>query len=201
MNYLLIVLALLFVALMLYFIYKRLPAGFEKQTRALEQNLLAPLEEPEEPQLENWPETGQEPAMQLQVTYQFGDSLPETTLSINIDSEYMGEYGVAAAEKLGTSTPEKLAACELFLFDKADFHTVCAELASEYAYRDAGIFTRLSRKGQVVLAKPEKQVMLHTDRLLLGARLENCIYASDRMRPESYFQFLTIQISIWRRNS
>jgi len=116
------------------------------------------------------------------------------------DEEFLGECGVAISETIGVGTPEKVTAIEVWLFDKEDFvRTITQVFASEHAYNDPAIRSKLEPKGEIVLAQPGAVAVLETNTLRLQARIVDMQYGTGPLPPNSYFEKLTIELATWRK--
>jgi hypothetical protein len=116
------------------------------------------------------------------------------------DEEFLGECGVAISETIGVGTPEKVTAIEVWLFDKEDFvRTITQVFASEHAYNDPAIRSKLEPKGDIVLAKPGAVAVLETNTLRLQARIVDMQYGTGPLPANSYFEKLTIELATWRK--
>jgi hypothetical protein len=91
------------------------------------------------------------PITQTMTTYLLGDDLYDESFSIDTGAgEFMGEYGVGVSEIIGVGDPKKVAALEIWLFDKNDIKTATKVLMSQHAFSDLGIRSRLEPKGELV---------------------------------------------------
>lgn len=114
------------------------------------------------------------------------------------NNTFYGEAGATVAETIGEGSPEKVTAVEVWVFDKEDFvRTVNAVFASEYAYYDPAIRSRLEPKGQVLLIAPGATVTLETNLLKLQARVVEMDYGEGPLPPNSYFDNVTIEFVVW----
>jgi hypothetical protein len=117
------------------------------------------------------------------------------------DDEFLGECGATISETIGVGDPEKVAAIEIWLFDKEDFvRTLTTVFVSEHAYNDPAIRSKLEPKGELIIAKPGAIAKLETSSLLLQARIVDMAYGSGPLPPNSYFDKMTIEIQTWRRS-
>ncbi len=120
---------------------------------------------------------------------------------IEIEDEngaFYGEAGATIAETIGEGTPEKVTAVEVWIFDKEDFvRTVNAVFASEYAYNDPAIRSRLETKGEVILIQPGAIAVLETNLLHLRARVVEMSYGEGPLPPNSYLENATIEFAVW----
>lgn len=116
------------------------------------------------------------------------------------DDEFLGECGAVISEAIGSGQPEKVTAIEVWLFDKEDFvRTLTTVFVSEYAMSDPAINSRLSSKGELVVAKPGAIAKLETNTLRLHARIVDMAYGTGPLPPNSYFDKMTIEIQAWRK--
>jgi len=141
------------------------------------------------------------PITQTMTTYVLGDDLYDESFSIDTGGgEFLGEYGVGVSETVGVGEPKKVAALEIWLFDKNDIKTATKVLMSEYAYNDPNIRARLEPKGELVIVKPQEQVLLETATLQLLATVVDMDYGTGAMPQKSYFERITLELAIWPRS-
>jgi hypothetical protein len=142
-----------------------------------------------------------QPITQTMTTYVLGDDLYDESFSIDTGGgEFLGEYGVGVSETIGVGEPKKVAALEIWLFDKNDIKTATKVLMSEHAYNDPNIRARLEPKGELVVVKPQEQVLLETATLQLLATVVDMEYGSGAMPQKSYFERITLELAIWPRS-
>ena len=140
------------------------------------------------------------PITQTMTTYVLGDDLYDESFSIDTQGgEFLGEYGVGVSETVGVGEPKKVTALEIWLFDKNDIKTATKVLMSEHAYNDPNIRARLEPKGELVLIKPQEQVLLETRTLQLLATVVDMDYGMGAMPQNSFFERITLELAIWPR--
>ena len=141
------------------------------------------------------------PITQTMTTYVLGDDLYDESFSIDTGGgEFLGEYGVGVSETIGVGEPKKVAALEVWLFDKNDIKTATKVLMSEHAYNDPNIRARLEPKGELIVVKPQEQVLLETATLQLLATVVDMEYGTGAMPQKSYFDRITLELAIWPRS-
>lgn len=141
---------------------------------------------------------GQPPNAQFVTTYVLGDDRYDPSFSIELETgEFMGECGVGISETIGTDSPEKVTALEVWLFDKNDIRTVTKVLMSEYAFNDEALRTKLAPKGEPVLTREGKDLILETKMLRLWAHVVEVEYAEGDLPPDSFFERLTVELAAW----
>ncbi|HZJ21675.1 MAG TPA: hypothetical protein VFD54_00105, partial [Anaerolineales bacterium] len=59
---------------------------------------------------------------------------------------------------------------------------------------------RLEPKGELVVVKPQEQVLLETATLQLLATVVDMDYGSGAMPQQSYFERITLELAIWPRS-
>ncbi|MBM3143369.1 MAG: hypothetical protein FJ010_00085 [Chloroflexi bacterium] len=140
------------------------------------------------------------PMSQFMTTYMLGDDLFDDSFSIDSPTgEFLGECGVGISESIGVGEPKKVAAYEVWLFDKNDIQTVTKVLMSKHAYDDSTLRDRLQTKGEPFQAEPGAEMILETATLRLVARVVDMAYGSGPTPPQSYFERLTLELAIWQR--
>jgi len=141
------------------------------------------------------------PITQTMTTYVLGDDLYDESFSIDTGGgDFLGEYGVGVSETIGVGEPKKVAALEVWLFDKNDIKTATKVIMSEHAFNDPNIRARLEPKGELALAKPGDQVLLETLTLQLLATVVDLEYGTGPMPQQSYFERITLELAIWPRS-
>lgn len=140
------------------------------------------------------------PITQTMTTYVLGDDLYDESFSIDTQGgDFLGEYGVGVSETVGVGEPKKVTAMEIWLFDKNDIKTATKVLMTEHAYNDPNIRARLEPKGELVLIKPQEQVLLETATLQLLVTVVDMDYGMGAMPQKSYFDRVTLELAIWPR--
>jgi hypothetical protein len=142
-----------------------------------------------------------QPITQTMTTYVLGDDLYDESFSIDTGGgEFLGEYGVGVSETIGVGEPKKVAALEIWLFDKNDIKTATKVLMTEHAYNDPNIRARLEPKGELVVVKPQEQVLLETATLQLLATVVDMEYGTGAMPNKSHFERITLELAVWPRS-
>jgi len=141
------------------------------------------------------------PITQTMTTYVLGDDLYDESFSIDTGGgEFLGEYGVGVSETIGVGEPKKVAALEIWLFDKNDIKTATKVLMSEHAFNDTNIRARLEPKGDLHVVRPGEQVLLETETLQLLATAVDVQYGMGALPQNSYFERITLELAIWPRS-
>ncbi|MEO0566049.1 MAG: hypothetical protein AAF125_28335, partial [Chloroflexota bacterium] len=121
--------------------------------------------------------------------------------SFNIETEdktYFGETGGSVAERIGE---DGVTAIEVWMFDKDEFtNTPNTILASQHAFNDPGVKSRLEPKGEVKLAEVGQVVVLETAALYVEAKVAAVEYDESAPVPNSEFKQVTTQITAWAKN-
>ena len=138
------------------------------------------------------------PLAQFVTTYALGDDHYDPSFSIELETgEFMGECGVGISETIGVGAPNKVAAFEVWLFDKNDIRTVTKVLMSDYAFHDEALRTKLAPKGEPMLAEVGKDVILETKTLRVRARVTDAGYGVGNLPPNSFFEGLSLELATW----
>ena len=114
------------------------------------------------------------------------------------DGTFLGECGVGIRDVLDHEGEQLVNAFEVWLFDKADIRTVSSVVASEYAYEDQVIYTRLSSKGDLALADDTLELMLETQTLALTATVTGYAYGEGGPGPNSHFERFEVELVVER---
>jgi hypothetical protein len=138
------------------------------------------------------------PIAQYMTTYMLGDDLYDDSFSIDSPSgEFLGECGVGISETIGVGDPKKVTAFEVWLFDKNDIQTITKVLMSDHAFNDEAISQRLASKGEPLVVEPGKSILLETATLQLEVRVVDMNYGQGALPDSSFFERLTLELSIW----
>jgi hypothetical protein len=140
------------------------------------------------------------PVAQYVTTYVLGDDLFDDSFSIDAPSgEFLGECGVGISETVGVGDPKKVAAFEVWMFDKNDIQTVTKVLMSSNAFSDMALRAKLEPKGELIQVDPRKQVVLETQTLQMIATVSDMQYGQSALPNGSYFDRITIELAIWQK--
>jgi hypothetical protein len=143
---------------------------------------------------------GEEPIAQHMATYRSGDDLFDDSFSIDSpQGEFLGECGVGISETIGVGDPKKVAAFEVWLFDKNDIQTVTKVLMSAHTFADEAARQRMAAKGEPSLAEIGGEVILETQALQLVARVADMKYGEGALPAESFFEQFTLELAIWKK--
>jgi hypothetical protein len=140
-----------------------------------------------------------EPIATFRSTYSIGDDLYDDSFSIESPTgDFLGECGVGIGDIIGVGEPKKVSAFEVWLFDKNDIQTVTKVLMSSYAYQDDESLSRLSAKGDPVLAENGGLLELVTESLRLEARIVDITFGEGALPSGSYFERMAIELTAWK---
>jgi len=135
-------------------------------------------------------------------TYTIGDDGYDTSFNIEThgaDGEFFGACGVGFSEALGEGSPDKIAAFEVWVFDRTDMdnvQTVTKVLMSEFAYNSEVLRDKMKDRGEAVLVEKGKTVVVDAVGLQLRAEIIGFEYGADPSLPaNSYFESLTTQLA------
>lgn len=138
------------------------------------------------------------PVKSFSTPYVLGDDYFDPSFSIEIGPDFLGECGIGISETLGAGDPKKVTAFEAWLFDKSDIRTITTILASEYAYSDPDLRSKLEPKGEVTLLHPGEVIVLETTALRVVARITELEYAQGSNLPaNSFVQKVNFELQAW----
>jgi uncharacterized protein YneF (UPF0154 family) len=141
------------------------------------------------------------PMSQFMTTYMVGDDLFDDSFSIDSPTgEFLGECGVGISDSIGVGEPKKVTAFEVWLFDKNDIQTVTRVLMSQHAFQDDGLRARLAAKGEPFLVELGSETVLETATLRLIARVVDMAYGSGATPASSFFDRVTLELAIWKKD-
>ncbi|UCF60109.1 MAG: hypothetical protein JSV37_10105 [Anaerolineaceae bacterium] len=144
-------------------------------------------------------EISDQPLATFRTTYTLGDDLYDDSFSIESPTgDFLGECGVGIGEVIGVEEPKKVAAFEVWLFDKNDIQTVTKVLMSRYAFNDDESHNRLAAKGDPVLAESGDVVSLETASLKIDVRIVDMSYGEGPLPEESFFDRVTVELMAWQ---
>jgi hypothetical protein len=138
------------------------------------------------------------PVKSFSTPYVLGDDYFDPSFSIEIGQDFLGECGIGISETLGAGDPKKVTAFEAWLFDKSDIRTITTILASEYAFSDPDLRSKLEPKGDVTLMHPGEVIILETTSLRVVARITELEYAQGSNLPaNSFVQKVNFELQAW----
>ena len=138
------------------------------------------------------------PVKSFSTPYVLGDDYFDPSFSIEIGPDFLGECGIGISETLGAGDPKKVTAFEAWLFDKSDIRTITTILASEYAFSDPDLRSKLEPKGEVTLMHPGEIIILETTSLRVVARITELEYAQGSNLPaNSFVQKVNFELQAW----
>lgn len=130
-------------------------------------------------------------------TFTLGDDDYDESFSIESSTgEFLGECGIGVSEIIESGPPDRVTAFEVWLFDKSDIRTVTKVLMSDYAFNEPGLRDKLAPKGEAILAQPAQTFDVETDALNMEARVVEVTYGNEGQYPNSYFDSLTIELTV-----
>jgi hypothetical protein len=134
-------------------------------------------------------------------TYVNGDIHFDESFAIELDNgTFLGQCGMGPSETISRYDREKIAAFEVWLFDKTSAQTVTAVLMSEHAYDDPALKPKLQSKGELVLAEQDAAALLETGSLRVQVRVLDMQYGfSDTLPPRSFFEHIVVEIAAWQK--
>ena len=149
-----------------------------------------------------WAGESTPPLAQYVTSYAHGDDRYDVSFSIETSTgDFLGECGVGISELIGTGSPDKVTALEVWLFDKNDIRTLTKVFMSENAYNDQALRAKLAPKGEAVLVKKGEITGLTTQTLKVNARIVELQYGSSSLPANSFFQQITIELAAWSTGS
>ena len=142
---------------------------------------------------------GEAPLANFVTSYAIGEDYYDQSFSIETASgEFLGECGVGISEAIGVGDPKKVAAFEVWLFDKNDIRTVTKVLMTEHCYGDDALRSKLAPKGEAVLGGEGVIVDLSTASLKVEAKVIEMEYGEGNLPPNSFVTRLTVELAAWQ---
>lgn len=114
------------------------------------------------------------------------------------DGSYWGECGMTASEAVH-GDGDRIAALEVWLFDKTDIRTVTKVLMSDYAYGNPALREKLSSHGDAVLLAPDKGFVLDAQTLRLMGKVVEMGYDNSQAPASSTISRLRVQLRVLRQ--
>lgn len=141
---------------------------------------------------------GGTPVSQFMTTYMQGEDQYDDSFTIdNPMGEFLGECGVSISDTIGVGDHKKVAAFEVWLFDKNDIQTVTKVLMSQHSFNDPTSKQALMSKGEPIIAEPGKTILLETATLQLEARIVDMNYGPGPLPANSHFDRMTLELVVW----
>lgn len=138
-----------------------------------------------------------QPLRQWVGTYTFGqDNYDESFTVETPESDFLGECGMGILDGFASGSPKKVAAFDVWLFDKTDIRTVSMPIMSQFAYEDDILRGKLNPEAIPVLASEGTTFDIETTALMVKARIEEVEYG-DEIPPNSYFTRLKVSLTAY----
>ena len=142
-----------------------------------------------------WTGTGPPPLLQKTSSYVLGmDNFDESFAIETEDNEWLGECGMGISEALDEGTPRRVAAFEVWLFDKPNTRTVTKVLMSDFANSNEALRNKLSSRGEPILAAPGGTFILETPALTVKAQIVEMEYG-EGTPAFGYFKSLKVALT------
>jgi hypothetical protein len=139
------------------------------------------------------------PLLRKTSSYTLGmDNFDESFAIETEDNEWLGECGMGISESLNGGTPRRVAAFEVWLFDKPNTRTVTKVLMSDFAYNNETLRNKLSSRGDPVLATSGGTFTLETSALIVQAQITEIAYG-EGTPAFSYFNNLSVALTVYRK--
>ncbi len=135
-------------------------------------------------------------------TYVQGDPHFDESFPIELPSnEFLGECGLGIATSVSRYAPDKVAALEVWLFDKADTRTGSTILVSEHIHADGTQHAVSQDTGPTVITL-NAEVVLDTATLRLRGRVIDFQYGYDDDQPaHSFVDYVVLEIAVWQKST
>jgi hypothetical protein len=140
-----------------------------------------------------------DPIIRKASLYQAGRGNYDDSFNIETDAGmYYGETGASIAEKIGE---DGVTAIEVWMFDKDEFtNTPAAIFATEYAFNDPVLRSRLEPRGEIVKMETGAKIVLETAALYVEAVVKDLEYDSSEEQPNSVLSNSTVQMIAWAKS-
>ena len=133
--------------------------------------------------------------------YSHGDDRFDEDFAINGSmGELIGECGASIVDRLGLDTPARVSALAVWVFDKHDFQSTTKVLMSPFAYNDPTIRSKLTARGDTVLAQ-NTTIEVLTSTLRVEIVVSGLQFNTDNNPTNGYFQQATLTFYVYRRQT
>lgn len=141
--------------------------------------------------------TSLKPLRQWVGAYAFGhDSYDESFTLETEDGAFLGECGMGILDGFASGTPKRVAAFDVWLFDKTDIRTVSTPIMSTFAFEDDVLRGKLNADAEPILATSQLTFDIETTALLVMAKIEQVEYGEEPP-AESYFNNVKVVLTAY----
>jgi len=112
--------------------------------------------------------------------------------------ELIGECGASVADRVSLTSPSRVTALTVWVFDKNDFQSTNKVLLTPYAYRNKVMRTKLAERGDLVQARPGI-FEVNTSTLRVEVEVRNLQMLPLDSDPDGYFQRLELEFRVYKR--
>jgi len=152
---------------------------------------------PEVPEVVNEEGETLQPLRQWVGTYTLGqDNYDESFTVETPESDFLGECGMGILDGFASGTPKKVAAFDVWLFDKTDIRTVSMPIMSRFAFEDDILRGKVSPDATPILGEAGTTFDIETTALLVKAIIEEVEYG-DEAPADSYFERLKVSLTAY----
>jgi hypothetical protein len=140
------------------------------------------------------------PVFQKISNYAPGRSYDESFAIETADDVFLGECGASISETTGDE--KKVAAIEVWIFDKEDFtKTLTQVFVAPAGFADPAARARLETRGDLIEAKPGAVANFETQTLLMEVRVADIAYATGGgIAPNGAFERLRFEFAVWTKS-
>lgn len=112
--------------------------------------------------------------------------------------ELIGECGASIVERVDASSPARVVAVAVWLFDKADFQSTTKVLMTDFAFADAAVREKLRNRGDAVPARLGGFDIV-TASLRVEVEVVDVEYGAVGGSSNGYFERLALHFTVFRR--
>lgn len=139
------------------------------------------------------------PIRQWSTVYQIGqDNFDESFAVETPDNDFLGEGGMGILEGFASGSPKRVAAFDVWVFDKTDIRTLSTPLLSQFAYDDEILREKAGGDQNPVLAESGQEFSIETNALRIVVKIDDVEYGEEAP-PNSYFNSIKITMTAFLR--
>lgn len=164
-----------------------------------EPGLVAPVQAPVALRVAS-PVVGETLINTFHTSYEHGDERYDEGFQVSsLTGELIGECGASIADRANLSSPARVTALAIWVFDKNDFQSTNKVLLTPYAYSDDVMRSKLAARGDVVRAQPGMMFEVNTSTLRVEVAVRNLRMQPIDTHPDGYFERVDLDFRVFKK--
>ena len=145
-------------------------------------------------------ETGVEltPLRQWSGTYTLGSDYYDESFALETEEgDFLGEAGMGILDDFSSgSSPKRVLAMDVWIFDKTDVKTISTPVMSEFTYNDELFREKINPESTPILAQEGFEFEVKASALFMKGTIDEVVYGEEAP-PNSYFESIKVTLTAY----